>query len=71
MTDNGSGPKERARAAAPFTVSDAGRNVAAGQIEIDPTGRWDGDDVPLVSCVMVTRDRPRLAARAIECFLAQ
>ena len=72
MTDNGSGPKECARvAAAPFTVSDAGRNVAAGQIEIDPTGRWDGDDVPLVSCVMVTRDRPRMAERSIECFIAQ
>src|SRR5690606_9633386 len=26
---------------------------------------------PLVSCLMVTRDRPRLARRAVGCFLAQ
>ena len=71
MTDNGSGPTEHASAAAPFNLSDAGRNVAAGQIEIDPGRRWDSDGVPLVPCLMVTRDRPRLAARAVECFLAQ
>lgn len=71
MTDNGSAPKERASPAAPFTLSDAGRNVAAGQIEIDPERRWDEGGVPLISCLMVTRDRPRLAARAVECFLAQ
>ena len=71
MTDNGSGPNERGSPAAPFTLSDAGRNVAAGQIEIDPSGRWDVGGVPMVSCLMVTRDRPALAARAVECFLAQ
>lgn len=28
-------------------------------------------DLPLVSCLMVTRNRTRLARRAIECFLSQ
>jgi hypothetical protein len=71
MTANGSRPDIRALTTAPFTLSDTGRNVASGRIEIDAQHRWDGPDVPLVSCVMVTRDRPRLAARAVECFLAQ
>jgi glycosyltransferase involved in cell wall biosynthesis len=71
MTINGSGPNHRAFPPAPFTLSDAGRNVAKGHIAIDPEPRWDGADVPLVSCLMVTTDRPRLAARAVECFLAQ
>jgi hypothetical protein len=70
MSVNGSGPSDRASPSAPFTLSDTGRNVAAGHIEIDPQRRWDGG-VPLISCLMVTRDRPHLAARAVECFLAQ
>jgi glycosyltransferase involved in cell wall biosynthesis len=71
MTANGSGPDIRALTTAPFALSDTGRNVTSGRIEIDAQRRWEGSDVPLVSCVMVTRDRPRLAARAVECFLAQ
>jgi glycosyltransferase involved in cell wall biosynthesis len=71
MTINGSGPNDRASPTAPFTLSDSGRNVAKGHLAIDTETRWDGTDVPLVSCLMVTTDRPRLAARAIECFLAQ
>jgi glycosyltransferase involved in cell wall biosynthesis len=71
MTFNGSTPNDRASLTAPFSLSDNGRNIAAGQLEIDPQPRWDGADVPLVSCLMVTSDRPRLAERAIECFIAQ
>jgi hypothetical protein len=70
-TANGSKPTNRASPATPFTLSDTGRNIASGQIEIDAQRRWDRSNVPLVSCLMVTRDRPGLAARAIECFLAQ
>jgi hypothetical protein len=71
MNHNGSSSDGHTSPAAPFAVSDTGRSVAAGRIEIDRQRRWDGADVPLVSCLMVTRDRPRLAARAVECFLAQ
>jgi glycosyltransferase involved in cell wall biosynthesis len=56
---------------APFTLSDTGRNVASGHIVINPRPAWENADAPLVSCLMVTCGRPRLAARAIECFLAQ
>jgi hypothetical protein len=71
MTANGVKPITPASPTMSFTLSDTGRNVTSGQLEIDAQRRWDGSDVPLVSCLMVTRDRPRLAARAIECFLAQ
>lgn len=71
MNTNGQGATDCPSRTVPFTVSDTGRNVAAGQLAIDHRQRWDGADVPLVSCLMVTRDRPRLAARAVECFLAQ
>jgi glycosyltransferase involved in cell wall biosynthesis len=71
MSANGLRVIDRAYQATSFTLSDTGRNVISGEIEIDAQRRWHGCDVPLVSCLMVTRDRPRLAARAIECFLAQ
>jgi hypothetical protein len=62
-------PNDRASHAASYTLSDNGCNIDAGRIEL---GReWDSTDAPLVSCVMVTNDRPRLAERAIECFIAQ
>jgi Glycosyl transferase family 2 len=71
MTTNGSKPDGRVPTATPFTLSDSGRNIAAGDIEIDPQAHHDDRDTPAVSCLMVTRDRPAMAARAIECFLAQ
>ena len=56
-----------------YTFSDRGRAVIADRIEIDAERCWGTADfdAPLVSCLMVTEDRPALAARAIECFLAQ
>lgn len=69
MTPNCSTPNDRVSPAASYTLSDNGRNIDAGHIEIDH--QWDGSDAPLVSCLMVTNDRPRLAERAIECFIAQ
>lgn len=71
MTTNGSKPDGRRQAATPFTLTDSGRNIAAGEIEIDPRAHDGERDLPMVSCLMVTRDRPAMAARAIECFLAQ
>lgn len=71
MTVNGSSPDVSVSSTAAFTLSDGGRNVATGQVEVDPHRCWEAGGVPLVSCLMVTRDRPRLAARAVECFLAQ
>lgn len=71
MSANGLSPNTSASPTTLFTLSDTGHNVTSGQIEIEAQRRWDGSDVPLVSCLMVTRDRPRLAERAIECFLAQ
>jgi hypothetical protein len=71
MSVNGSGANNCASPSALFTLSEAGRNVAAGNVEIDPQGRWEDASVPLVSCLMVTGDRPYLAARSVECFLAQ
>jgi Glycosyl transferase family 2 len=69
VTLSGSAPNGRASATASFTLSDTGRNVKAGHLE--PDFRWDSGEVPLVSCLMVTSDRPRHAERAIECFIAQ
>lgn len=69
MTPNGSTPNDRVSPAASYTLSDNGCNIDAGHIEIDH--QWDSSDAPLVSCLMVTNDRPRLAERAIECFIAQ
>jgi glycosyltransferase involved in cell wall biosynthesis len=56
-----------------YTFSDRGQAVIADRIEIDTDRCWGAADVeaPLVSCLMITEDRPALAARAIECFLAQ
>lgn len=71
MTINGSAPNGRASPTASFTLSDTGRNILAGRIDIDPQRRWDDAEAPLVSCLMVTSDRPRHAERAIECFIAQ
>jgi len=68
---NGSVSNGRASPTAAFTLSDDGRNVATGRIQIDPQRRWDSAEAPLVSCLMITDGRPRLAARAIECFLTQ
>jgi hypothetical protein len=53
-----------------FRLGDGGALVDSGYLQIDPKRRWD-HTAPMVSCLMVTRDRPHLAARAIECFLAQ
>jgi Glycosyl transferase family 2 len=53
-----------------FRLGDAGALVDGGHLPIDPQRRWE-DTAPLVSCLMLSRDRPRLAARAMECFLAQ
>lgn len=69
MTVGGSAANGGTSANASFTLSDAGRNVEAGRLE--PDCRWDSVDVPLVSCLMVTSNRPRHAERAIECFIAQ
>lgn len=69
MTTNGSMPNDRVSPVASYTLSDNGCNIDAGHIEVDR--QWDSTDAPLVSCVMVTTDRARLAERAIECFIAQ
>ena len=53
-----------------YRLGDTGELIDSGRLRIDPRRGWD-DTAPLVSCLMVTRDRPQLAARAIECFLAQ
>jgi glycosyltransferase involved in cell wall biosynthesis len=71
MTVNGLRSDDRSSPGAGFTLSENGRNILAGHIEIDPQHGSGDAGSPLVSCLMVTRDRPRLAARAIECFLAQ
>jgi len=56
-----------------FSVSDRGRVVNTGRMALDTNRYRQGDisEAPLVSCLMVTQDRPDLAARSIQCFLAQ
>ncbi|MEU8872609.1 glycosyltransferase [Streptomyces javensis] len=46
---------------------------AHGVVDLDAQRRrWaSGAAAPVVSCLMVTKDRPPLAERAIRCFLAQ
>lgn len=46
----------------------ARRHPAAGELA---ASRTPGAEPPLVSCLMLTRDRPDLARRAVRCFLAQ
>lgn len=53
-----------------YRLGEAGAFVDSGCLDIDPQREWAAD-APMVSCLMVTRDRPNLAARAVECFLAQ
>lgn len=71
MTTNGSKPNERSSCDSSFNLSDTGRNVERGRVEIDPRHHWEGAEGPLVSCLMVTSNRPSQSERAIECFIAQ
>ncbi len=71
MTTNGSGTNDRFSCESSFTLSDAGRNVERGRIDINPRRHGEGAEGPLVSCLMVTSNRPSQAERAIECFIAQ
>ncbi|MBA6438272.1 glycosyltransferase [Streptomyces sp. GMR22] len=59
--------------AVPFWTSQDLRPCARGTLDLDAQrARWaEGAPAPLVSCLMVTGDRPRLAERAIRCFLTQ
>jgi hypothetical protein len=41
MTVNGSQPQERPSTGAPFTLKEAGSNLADGNFAIDPQGRRD------------------------------
>ena len=72
MTDNGSGPCDGSPGIE-FALSQTGGAEITGRIDIATDCRRNHGDagVPMVSCLMVTQDRPQLAARAIECFLAQ
>lgn len=56
-----------------FWASQGLRPLADGGFDLDEQRhRWaSGAVAPLVSCLMVTKDRPSLAERAIKCFLAQ
>ncbi|GLY66495.1 glycosyltransferase [Amycolatopsis taiwanensis] len=56
-----------------FWSSQDERPLADGAFDLDDQRhRWArGAPAPSVSCLMVTKDRPSLAQRAIRCFLAQ
>ncbi|QKV94833.1 glycosyltransferase [Streptomyces sp. NA02950] len=56
-----------------FWTSEGLRPCATGEFDLDAQrARWaSGGPTPMVSCLMVTKDRPASAARAIRCFLAQ
>lgn len=73
MTDKGITSSHRAGPGVEFSLSDGGRAVSTGRIVLDTDCHFGGGDTdrPMVSCLMVTQDRPDLAARAIQCFLAQ
>ncbi|MFF2847398.1 glycosyltransferase [Streptomyces sp. NPDC058001] len=56
-----------------FYSSQGLRPLADGAFDLEAQRRrWaSGAPAPTVSCLMVTKDRPALAERAIQCFLAQ
>ncbi|MEU8823181.1 glycosyltransferase family A protein [Streptomyces sp. NPDC048636] len=56
-----------------YWTSQRTRPGANGEFDLDAQrARWTSDTPPpLVSCLMVTKDRPGFAARAVRCFLAQ
>ncbi|MFC0601242.1 glycosyltransferase [Streptomyces palmae] len=56
-----------------FWTSQGLRPLADGAFDLEAQRlRWaSGAPAPTVSCLMVTKDRPALAERAIRCFLAQ
>ncbi|MEW2625437.1 glycosyltransferase [Streptomyces sp. NPDC048106] len=62
-------PRTRVR----FWASQGMRPFADGAFDLEAQRRrWSsGAPAPTVSCLMVTKDRPELAERAIRCFLAQ
>jgi UDP:flavonoid glycosyltransferase YjiC (YdhE family) len=55
------------------TVMERGRIALAAQLATDwlPVRLAQVERPPLISCLMVTRDRPELARRAVHCFLRQ
>src|SRR5690606_30534279 len=65
LSEQGRGPepRHRLRRLSPFRA----KNARAGVRRVVT----ERSRLPLVSCLMVTRDRPELARRAIACFLAQ
>ncbi|GAA3980337.1 hypothetical protein GCM10023085_73360 [Actinomadura viridis] len=56
-----------------FWASQGLRPLADGAFDLDEQrSRWaSGAAAPPVSCLMVTKDRPAFAERAIRCFIAQ
>lgn len=64
-----SSPYKRVR----FWASQGQQPLADGAFDLDAQRRrWAGGaPAPSVSCLMVTKDRPSFAERAIRCFLAQ
>ncbi|MBL1098006.1 glycosyltransferase [Streptomyces coffeae] len=66
-------PRTSAARKIPFWTSEGLRPCATGEFDLDAQrARWAaGAPAPMVSCLMVTKDRPAAAARAIRCFLAQ
>jgi glycosyltransferase involved in cell wall biosynthesis len=65
-------PRPSAVVILPFRVSEAAQPLLDGQVDLDAQRRrWSAGVAPAVSCLMVTKDRPSLAARAIACFRAQ
>jgi hypothetical protein len=52
-------------------ISTVGHQVHAGSQAIDFDPHYAGHELPLVSCIMPTADRPEFAAQAIRCFARQ
>lgn len=57
-------------AEAPIQVTDQGRHVLAGAVKLGRKPSVD-EGRPLVSCLMITRNRALLAMRAVRCFQEQ
>jgi UDP:flavonoid glycosyltransferase YjiC (YdhE family)/glycosyltransferase involved in cell wall biosynthesis len=53
----------------PCTLLEAGRPLLSGKLDL--TEQAMAADLPLVSCLLVTRGRPELAMRAVDCYRAQ
>jgi hypothetical protein len=66
-------PRPSSRRTIPVRATQKLQPMVDGQLNLDgQRARWAaGETQPMVSCLMVTKDRPELAERAIRCFKAQ